>query len=428
MAETFFIKKTAFDDTSNNISERESNSFIIGPGELNGPGGISRKSDLRLYGSGSAKWGEGVDQNIFRLLENHACPRKVVGDPGYDVNNPKPKDEGDLGIGNGITVPVVGQPWFDTSSNKLFVYKVTGVWSSVSVSDLETDGSLDMNNKTIHGVANPVDGTDAVNLNYADARYVNISGDTMTGTLVMSAGDINMSNNKITTLGNATAAGDAVSQGFADSRYIRTIGGTTTGNITFSSGADIVMSAGSDISMSGTGKITGLDTAVPTSAGDVISRGRGDSRYLALNGSNIMTGNLLMGANKITNLQNPSSTQDAATKSYVDTATAAAVTYTSIITQDINASSTTINLPAGTWHIEAHARFHIVIIAAARLRIDGTIVDNLTGGSFVNYDGTNFIPLFGVKSVSGNQTITVNFTADFAFDFPRIMIKAVRTG
>ena len=44
-----------------------------------------------------------------------------------------------------------------------------------------------------------------------------------------------------------------------------------------------------------------------------------DSRYLKVNGSSTMTGNLVMGTNKITGLVDPTSAQDAATKNYVDT-------------------------------------------------------------------------------------------------------------
>lgn len=164
MSETFFIKKSAFDDTSNDIAERASNSFIIGPGELNGPAGIARNSDLRLYGYGAAKWGEGVDQNLFRILENFACPRKETGD--YNPDNPSipydsttmrvlPKDENDLGIGNGITAPVIGQLWYDTEplSRTVFVWNGIG-WitagqdpgtitinaGTMSLNDLECNG------------------------------------------------------------------------------------------------------------------------------------------------------------------------------------------------------------------------------------------------------------------------------------------------
>ena len=134
MSETFLIKKTAYDSIRGDIVDRNANSFIIGPGELNGPAGAARNSDLELYGFGSLKWGEGVDQNLYRILENFACARKETGDyhpdftgspGGYDdtIHPVTPKDENDLGTGNGITTPIVGQTWYDTTSGTMFVYK-----------------------------------------------------------------------------------------------------------------------------------------------------------------------------------------------------------------------------------------------------------------------------------------------------------------
>jgi len=164
MSETFLIKKAAFDDDAL-IAEKSANSFIIGPGELNGPSGLARNSDLELYGFGALRWGEGVDQNLYRLLENFACPRKITGDShpslpgspgGYDdtIHPVMPKDESDLGTGNGITTPLLGQFWYDTTSKTAFLYDGTN-WvtadarsgdvridakTTISINDLECNG------------------------------------------------------------------------------------------------------------------------------------------------------------------------------------------------------------------------------------------------------------------------------------------------
>ena len=95
------------------------NLFTIKPGALNGPGGIDTDSDLRLYGQGSTVYGEGVNENLYRLTENFACPEKA-GTPGT------PQDESDLGPGNGINNPINGQPWYNTTTKQLMVYDSVG--------------------------------------------------------------------------------------------------------------------------------------------------------------------------------------------------------------------------------------------------------------------------------------------------------------
>ena len=151
MAETYLIKHTAYDD-SESVANRTSSSFTIGSGELNGAGGIARDSDLSLYGFGTVSWGQGVNQNIFRLLENYACPAKVFGDYNpatmlmdYDpVTDPVlPKDENDLGLGNGITNPVIGQQWFNTSANVTYTFSLGNIWSIPTGGDATLLDGLD---------------------------------------------------------------------------------------------------------------------------------------------------------------------------------------------------------------------------------------------------------------------------------------------
>jgi len=254
MSQTFFIKNTAFDDNSNNIQIREDNSFIIGPGELNGPGGVNRESDLELYGFGSIKWGEGVDQNQYRLLESHACLAKETGDflPGTDVDDATwvhgsgsyvvgvspllPKDERDLGLGNGITAPLVGQLWYNLTDQKMYNYDLsyqlppppsgspvfppeTLVWktvyaeatNSVSFHELRTDLHLTpLQNTFLDGLNLPsvtsseVNTLDGINLFLGGGTVqgqldlmVEKAGDTMTGSLIMQS-DIRMDIGNIT--------------------------------------------------------------------------------------------------------------------------------------------------------------------------------------------------------------------------------------
>ena len=172
MSETFYIKKTAFDDNTVDLTQRELDSFIIGPGELNGPAGNARDSDLELYGFGSLKWGEGVNQNQYRMMESFACPAKEDNDFLVGTDDPvdyvagtgsfntavhpiTPKDEYDLGVGNGITVPVIGQPWYNTTNKTRYTYIGSGgtEWRSAMTSS----GVLDMSMYNIINLADPRD-------------------------------------------------------------------------------------------------------------------------------------------------------------------------------------------------------------------------------------------------------------------------------
>jgi len=231
MSETFLIKTTSF-DIGGTIDERDANSFIIGPGELNGPGAPPerRNSDLKLYGFGALKWGEGVNQNVFRLLGNNSCPAKEIGDynpatgnndydPGFDPL--LPKDENDLGTGNGITIPIVGQNWFNTDDNATYVYLATGWISLLSGGgSLTLTGDLNMSTNNIHNVADPIDNTDAMSQGYADGRYLLLDG-----TWAM-AGQLNMGTAyKITNLADPTNAQDAMTLSYANANYVPSGGG-----------------------------------------------------------------------------------------------------------------------------------------------------------------------------------------------------------
>ena len=46
--------------------------FQINPTSYDGPGGTQSNSTLRLYGKGALQWGEAVDEDLLRLLENFA--------------------------------------------------------------------------------------------------------------------------------------------------------------------------------------------------------------------------------------------------------------------------------------------------------------------------------------------------------------------
>lgn len=116
----------------------------------------------------------------------------------------------------------------------------TGLASSISIVDTNlfssTTGFVAIlaavaggpDNKIIN-LADATNPHDALNLETGDIRYVNVTGDTMTGAL-------DMSTNKITNLGNATSLTDALNIQTADGRYVNVTGDTMTGVLKLAAG------------------------------------------------------------------------------------------------------------------------------------------------------------------------------------------------
>jgi hypothetical protein len=112
----------------------------LAPGAYNGPNGPVTDSDLRLYGAGHRKWGEGVDENFYRMLENWSCPAKALNDynPATGLNDfdpltdpITPKDAHDLGGNMGINNPVKGQLWYNSSTAQPYMFNGT-IWKPIT--------------------------------------------------------------------------------------------------------------------------------------------------------------------------------------------------------------------------------------------------------------------------------------------------------
>ncbi len=230
-------------------------SITLQPGQLNGPGGAQRDSDMRLYGMGALLWGEGMDENILRLAENFSCPAKELNDynPGtgsndYDPDSDPilPKDENDLGPGKGISVPVEGQQWFNTTEQIMYVYDaVLGGWKTGTTIPVQTDvptdpqrGDFWYDTGAASACGNPVlkvydpihpdaDGVSGYVIVGED--FVSQCGDYMTGELSMvEPGQTNR--HKITDLGDPTATYDATHKDYVDTA-VSGIGGSLTSHI-----------------------------------------------------------------------------------------------------------------------------------------------------------------------------------------------------
>lgn len=161
--------------------------FFIAPGQANGPGAAMRNTDLRLFGLGHTMWGEGVDENFYKLTENFACPEKATS-PG------NPQDESDLGLGNGINNPINGQLWFNTTQKRLFVFDaLLPGWKLVGavVSGPSPPINPQQGDLWYDTTIPQLKVFDGVQFTSVADRYVLKSGDTMTGFLTLSGDPIN---------------------------------------------------------------------------------------------------------------------------------------------------------------------------------------------------------------------------------------------
>lgn len=206
---------------------------------------VTPATSLELVGKGvthfnaTTSWGQALQDNTIHHLENFANDTPPVA-------------------------PLQGQLWFNTDVPSLNI-KHGDSWDTLVVSGMPVQADIDMNGNSIINLADAVNPTDAVNLQTADSRYVNVTGDTMTG-------ELDMSNNKVTMV------------------------------------ADTDIPAG-----------TTINTSL-TNGQDALNIRTADARYVNVDGD-VMLAELSMGGFKITHAANPDVAQDLATKSYVDSLT-----------------------------------------------------------------------------------------------------------
>ncbi|MEK7388203.1 MAG: hypothetical protein AAB036_00745 [Elusimicrobiota bacterium] len=255
------------------------------------------------------------------------------------------------------------------TTNGLFSYKLG--FSQDGVSADPAFSSVDFSADRIYyidvcvaGVSlNPKEriGSNAYSFYASSAGYastaVSKAGDTMTG-------DLNMGAKKISNLAAPAAASDAATKGYVDAASgpgaVLVTTGTWSAQQTFlnliSLSTDMYLSAGrinaqGNLLTTAAGKLDGSQLAGQVPQVSL-------STAVVLDGSNAMTGDLNMGAKKISNLAAPAAASDAATRGYVDAARPILTTTTyqtgnytmtgaeSVIFIDATAGSLTINLPA----------------------------------------------------------------------------------
>jgi hypothetical protein len=201
--------------------------FIVKPYTANGPkepgsptplysSAVSANTSLTILGKGAFDYGEPIQKNFIHLLENFANKTR----PAYPI-------QGQLWYKN----ESVGDPNWpgDPASKGLYVYTGT-VWTQIFTNGVPLISQLDAGTFKIINVGNAVDDTDALNLRTGDARYVNITGDSMNGTL-------NMSTNRVSNVGDAVEPFDAVNRSYGDGRYVRSAGSQMMGTLDLNNNA-----------------------------------------------------------------------------------------------------------------------------------------------------------------------------------------------
>ena len=231
MSAIYFITNTNGDDI-----------FTIQPGAVD-----ITHTDLRLYGMGAVLYGEGVDENLLRLTENFAISQKDSFDADYAaLLEPKSslsfRSSGTgigplVGTGNGINNPRLGQTWFNTTDNVLYVYDGSG-WSTPAglAGFLKRDGSLPMSgNLDMAGfsilnlnVSPPSNPSDVATKAYVDSEIAALDSSAITNVSSVTGSTVTLALNQldsdITTLSTNV-----------NNNFLQKAGGTMTGFLTLNS-------------------------------------------------------------------------------------------------------------------------------------------------------------------------------------------------
>ena len=91
-----------------------------------------------------------------------------------------------------------------------------------------TDGQFDADGLRLENLADPDSDDDAVNKGYADNRYVDVAGDTMTGNLDMGA-------NKVTSSATPSSGNDLTNKTYTDDTFVDVAGDTMSGELNMGS-------------------------------------------------------------------------------------------------------------------------------------------------------------------------------------------------
>ena len=253
---------------------------------------------------------------------------------------------------------------------------------------------INLNNNRITGLANPASNQDAVSKIYADGRYiVSISGGAQLSSL-------DMTGHIITGLANPTNGTDAVSRIYADGRYIMSISGGAQLSSLDMTGNKITSVANPVSNQDAVTKFY-VDSATSSllsssTASSTYQTKAGMTSYVKADGTTSMTGALDMGTHKISNVVDPTLSQDVSTKAYVDSATSGFLSTSSASSTYQTQSGMSTYLTAST----ASSTYQTQSGMSSYIKKDGTVA--LTGDLDL---GTHKI-LNVVDPVSAQQVAT----------------------
>ncbi len=230
-------------------------------------------TDLALFGKGYAGFGERLNENLVKLLENFnnttAPSNKIQGQLWFDQTNKrinvwtgdKWKPAG--GPANSTTAPtsaVQGDLWFDTTNNQLYVYTGTA-WTLIGPTTVAGSGvtavipetvkdNTDANRSILKLVSN-----DAVVGVVSDLAFTPSSTDTTSAALISAgyatvAQGIQLSSSVASAKFRGTATNSDAMGGVAAANYLRSdTADTTTERLSVQTDDGIRIGAGNDITM-----------------------------------------------------------------------------------------------------------------------------------------------------------------------------------
>lgn len=329
--------------------------FIVNPDVSDGPvvpsssalrpDAVSANTTLALLGRGYFDYGQPVWQDMVYMLEHFANTTA----PSY---------------------PIQGQIWYDSGAHRSKVYNGTS-WDTLS---LQVAGNIDAGGNRIINVANAINPTDAVNVQFGDARYLMLAGGAVTGAttfastvgvsgvatfgsnvILTGAAQLTLPNVPVATTdgankdyvdssiitGNATLLAQAATA--AAALYIAKAGDTVPGLLTLMNTGGInsagPVSISDTLTTTGTAAIVGpLNVTGMSTFSNVLHI---DSSSIQLDGTATFNAN----NNFIQNVPMPLLGTDAVNKAYVDAAVAGAGGGGSNLTAvDYDASTGTITL------------------------------------------------------------------------------------